>query len=115
MRVELFESLQSRFVLGLPALRVGANPLELSLDGFLMRGLLALLLLDALFFGLQPVGVVAFVRDAPAAIQLKNPARRIVEKVAVVGNGHHGTGEVLQKVLKPGHRFGVQVVGGLIE
>lgn len=32
-----------------------------------------------------------------------------------MGHGDHGAGVVLERALQPGHRLGVQVVGGLIE
>ena len=32
-----------------------------------------------------------------------------------MGNGYHGAGEVVQEVLQPGHRVGVQVVGRLVQ
>ena len=32
-----------------------------------------------------------------------------------MGDGHHGAGVALQKLLEPVHRFGVQVVGRLVQ
>ncbi len=42
-------------------------------------------------------------------------SERIVEEVAIVGDGHHGAGVFLQEALQPGHAFGIQVVGGLVQ
>ena len=50
-----------------------------------------------------------------AAVQLQNPLGGVVQKVAVVGDGDHGARKALQELLKPVHRFGVQVVGGFVE
>ena len=50
-----------------------------------------------------------------AAVQLENPLGSVVQEIAVVGDGHHGARKALQELLKPVHRFGVQVVGGFVE
>ena len=50
-----------------------------------------------------------------AAIELEDPARHVVQEVAVVGDGDDGARELLQELLEPGHRLGVEVVGGLVE
>ena len=50
-----------------------------------------------------------------AAVQLQNPLGGVVQKVTVVGDGDHGARKALQELLKPVHRFGVQVVGGLVK
>ena len=64
---------------------------------------------------LQPRGVVALPGDAGATVELEDPAGHVVEEVAVVGDRHHGARVVLQRALQPGHRLGVEVVGGLVE
>ena len=74
-----------------------------------------LLRLQPALFLVQPVGVVALPGDALAAVQLQNPLGRVVQKVAVVGDRHHGARVALQKLLQPVHRLGVQVVGRLVE
>src|SRR5207253_1314675 len=62
-----------------------------------------------------PGSIIPLPGDALAAIQLQDPAGHVVQEVAVVGDRDHGTRVVLEKVLQPGHRFGVQVVRGLIQ
>ena len=64
---------------------------------------------------LQPVAVVALVRHAVTPVEFQNPLGGVVQKVAIMGDGHHGAGIALQKLLEPVHRFSVQVVGGLIQ
>jgi hypothetical protein len=56
-----------------------------------------------------------FPRDARAAIQLQDPARDVVEEVAVVRDGDHGARVLLEEALEPRHRLRVEVVGGLVE
>ena len=115
MRVKVLETLQASLVFCLTPFGVRAYPLQFGLDGFLMRRLLALFLLKSLFFGFQPVGVVAFVGDSTTSIELQDPAGSVVEKVAIVCDGHNRALEVLQKMLQPGDRLGIKVVGGLIQ
>jgi hypothetical protein len=50
-----------------------------------------------------------------ATVEFEDPACDIVQKVAVVRDGDHGAGVLLQVLLQPVHAFGVEVVGGLIE
>jgi hypothetical protein len=64
---------------------------------------------------LQPGGVVALPGDAVAAVEFQDPAGDVVEEVAVVGDGDDRALVVAQVVFQPGHGFGVQVVGGLVE
>ena len=53
--------------------------------------------------------------DAAAAVELEDPPGHVVEEIAVVGDRHHGALVVLQEAFEPGHRLGVEVVGGLVE
>ena len=50
-----------------------------------------------------------------AAIELEDPAGDVVEKVAVVRDRDDGARVVLEKALEPGDRFGVEMVGRLVE
>ena len=74
-----------------------------------------LFFLQPLLFLFQPGGVVALKRNAVPAIQFQNPARDVVEKVPVVGHGDDGAFVLLQMLLQPLHRFGIEMVGRLIE
>ena len=49
------------------------------------------------------------------AVELENPAGDVVEKVAIVRDRDHGAREILEEALEPCDRFGVQVVGRLVE
>ena len=64
---------------------------------------------------LEPAGVVAFVRDAAAAIEFENPAGDVVEEVAIVRDGDDRARVILQEPFEPGHRLGVEVVGRFVE
>src|SRR5690606_15727136 len=72
-------------------------------------------LLQAGIFLFQPAGVVTFVRNAVAAVEFQNPARRVIEEVTVVGNRHYGTAEVVEELFQPVNGFSIQVVGRFVE
>ena len=79
-------------------------------------GLFALLLLrQALALLLQPGAVVALPWNAATAVHFQNPFGRVVQEVAVVGDGHYGAAEAFEEHLQPLDRFGVQVVGRLVQ
>ena len=112
---QLFKTGQAGLALGLARFGVLAGPFQLFLQGF-GAGLFTLLLcLQARLLLLQPVAVIAFVRNTRAAVHFQNPLGGVVQEVAVMGNGHHSARVALQKLLQPVHRFGVQVVGRLVE
>ena len=50
-----------------------------------------------------------------AAIELEDPAGDVVEEVTVVRDGDDRAGVLLQEVLEPAHRLGVEVVGRFVE
>ena len=70
---------------------------------------------EAFLLLLQPVGVIALVRDALAAIELENPACYIVEEVAVMGDDQDGAGIGAQMAFQPVHRLGVEMVRWFVE
>ena len=98
-----------------PGARVEPHPLELAVDRLAPGGLLAGLGLEPGALLLEPARVVALVRDPAAAVELEDPPGHVVEEVAVVGDGDDRARVVVQMALEPGHRFGVQMVGRLIE
>ena len=48
-------------------------------------------------------------------VQLKNPARDIVEEVTVVCYRDDGAGKLFKEFFQPIHRFRIKVVGGFIQ
>ena len=66
-------------------------------------------------FLLKPCGVVAFVWDPATAIQFEDPPGDVVQEVAVVGDRDDCARVVLEVLLQPRDRFGVEVVGGLVQ
>jgi hypothetical protein len=114
-RVELLEALDARRVLRALALHVLLDPLELALDRLLARGLARFLALQALALLVEPVGVVALVRNPGAAVELEDPLGGVVEEVAIVGDRDDGAGEALEEPFEPLDALRVQVVGGLVE
>ena len=103
------------FCLRLAPARVLAHPLELGRDRALARLIGLLLLGQALLLLLEPRGVVALVGDAPAAVQLEDPAGDVVEEVAIVGHRDDRALVLGQVTLQPRDRLGVEVVRGLVE
>src|SRR5438093_2272202 len=114
-REQLLVARQPRLALRLARARRHAHPLELAREGAPARRGLLLLLPEAPLLLLEPGGVVALPRDAEAAVELQDPARDVVEEVAVVGDRHHRARVLLEVALEPRHRLGVEVVGGLVE
>src|SRR5690606_39230319 len=82
--------------------RAGCDPLALARQRLLAGGLLAALLRDALGLGFQIGRIIAFVGDAPAAVELEYPARDIVEKISVMGDDQHRARIVAQMLFEPG-------------
>ena len=107
--------LQARLALGLAGARRHPDPLELAGERALARGLGFLLLREPLPLLLEPGRVVALPRDAVAAVELEDPARDVVEEVAVVGDRDDRPRILLQEALEPGDRLGVEMVGRLVE
>src|SRR6185295_19057717 len=94
-------ALVARLGFGLARLRRGGDPLLLACQRALMRGLLASFLLEALLLLRQPGGVVALIGNAFAAVEFENPARDVVEEVAVMGDDQDRAGIVAQMALQP--------------
>jgi len=115
LREQVLVGRDARLALRLPRPRVHLHPLELAGERLLPRALLLLLHEKPLALLLQPAGVVALERIAAAAIQLQDPARDVVEEVAIVGDRHDRARVIVQEALEPGDALGVEVVGGLVE
>ncbi len=105
----------ARLALGLPRLRRHANPLQLALQGLLPLALGLLLAAQALLLLFEPRRVVALPRDALAAVEFENPARDVVEEVAVVRDGDDRALVALQVLFEPRDRLRVEVVRRLVE
>ena len=112
---QLVERADPRLTLALASPRREADPLELSLRGGLARLVGFLFGGESVLLLLQPRGVVALPGNTVPAIEFKNPLRRVVKEVAVVGDRDDGAAVVLEGALEPGHRFGVEVVRRLVE
>ena len=112
---QLLVGVEARLALGLPRARRHADPVQLALQRALALALGLLFLLQAALLLLEPARVVAFVRNALAAIELEDPAGDVVEEVAIVRDRDHGARIVLQEPLEPRHRLGVEMVGRFVE
>ncbi len=106
---------QTRLRLGMAARGRHAHPLQLAFEGLAALRLLLLLHRHALGLLVEPARVVALPRNAFAAVELEDPARHVVEEVTVVGHGDHRTLVLLQMLLEPVDRLGVEVVRRLVE
>jgi hypothetical protein len=112
---QILERLDTRLGLGLAGLGAGLDPLALAADGTLAGIVLAAFLLEALGLGFEVLGVVAFVRDAAATVELEDPAGDIVEEVAIVGDDHHRARIGAQMLFQPRGGFGIEMVGRFVE
>ena len=115
LTVQLVKAGQTRLRLGLTALRVLAHPFQFFLQRLLAGRFARLFLLQAGLFLIQPRAVVALPGDAVATVEFENPLGGVIEEVAVVGHGHHSAREAREELFEPVHRFGIQVVGRLVE
>ena len=112
---QILIALVARLGLGLARLGRGRDPFLLAGERLLMRGVLAAFLLEALLLLHQPGRIIALVGNALAAVELENPARHVVEEVAVVGHDQDRAGIVAQMAFEPRHRLGVEMVGRLVQ
>jgi len=106
---------KARLALGLARPGGETNPLELPLEGATAGRVGLLLLGEAGLLLLEPRRVVALPRQSRPSVELEDPARHVVEEVPVVGDRHDRSLVLVQKPLEPGHRLGVEVVGGLVQ
>ena len=113
--LHLLVALEARATLGLASLGAGAHPLELGLHLLGAAGVLLVLRLEARCLLLEVGGVVALVGVELPAVHLADPLGHVVEEVAVVRDGHDGTGIGMEELLEPEDRLRVEVVGRLVE
>ncbi len=111
---QLLVRLDTGLGLGLASLRAGGDPLLFARQRLLAARFVTRFLLHALGLCLQVCGVIALVGNATAAVEFENPARNVVEEVAVVGDHHHGAGIVAQMLFQPRNGLSVEVVGRFI-
>ncbi len=112
---QLLVARQARLGLRAFALGVRAHPFELGGDRALAALVRARFLGQARLLLLEPARVVALVGDAPAAVELEDPAGDVVQEVAVVGDRDDRALVLGQVLLEPRDRLRVEVVGGLVE
>ena len=72
-------------------------------------------LLKTLALGFEIGGVITFVRNGIAAVDLQNPACDIIKEVTVVRDHHHGPFIFTQESLQPRDTFSVKVVGRFVK
>ena len=106
---------QTGLRLGVAARGRHAHPLQLAFEGLAALRLLLLLHGHARGLLVEPARVVALPRNALAAVEFENPPGDVVQKIAVVGHGDHRALVLLQMLLQPVDRLGVEVVRRLVE
>ena len=112
---KVFVRRDARLALGVARTGRHAHPLELVLQRLLACGAGLFFLGEAARFLIEPRGVVPLPGNPRAAIELQDPARDVVEEVAVVRDRHDGARVLLQVPLEPRDRLRVQVVCRLVE
>ena len=115
LRQQLLVGGEAGLRLRLARARRGAHPFELARQRALPRRLGLLFALEPLPLLLEPRRIVALPGDPGAAIQLEDPARHVVEEVAIVRHRDDRPRVLVQVVLEPGDALGVEVVGRLVE
>ena len=115
VRGQLVESREAGLGFRLAPLGILADPFELGFHRAHVRVFLLGLGLEALLLLLEPRGIIAFPRNAFAAIEFEDPIGGVVEEIAVVGYRHDGPREALQELFEPVHALGIQMVGRLVE
>ncbi len=73
------------------------------------------LLSQTVGLGFKPAGIITLVRNTRTAVEFQNPAGYVIQEVTVVRDRNHGAREVVQEMLQPGDRVGIQVVGRFVE
>ncbi len=115
LRQEALVRLDACLALRLPRARRRLHPLELAREGALSRRLSLLLVREPLALLIEPRAVVALVRDASALVELEDPARGVVEEVAVVRHRDHAAVITGERALEPGDRIRIEVVRRLVQ
>ena len=110
-----FVSLDARPRLRVPRPRRHPHPLELALERAALGRLLLLLDRQPLLLLGEPARVVPLPRNARAAVEFQDPARDVVQEVAVVGDRDDGAGVFRQVPLEPGDGLGVEMIGRLVQ
>ena len=104
---EVVEGVEARLALALPRPRGHADPLELTGERLLTGLIGSFLCGQASLLLLEPRRVVPLPRNTRTTVELEDPARHVVQEVAVVGDGHNGPGVVPKRSLQPRHRLSV--------
>ncbi len=112
---QFFIRLDARLGFGMPTFWGHVDPFQFTLQGFDSGAFRFLLVLQPVLFLLQPGRIIALPGNALVAVQFQDPARDVVEEVAVVRDGDDGPLVFLQVVFQPSYGFGVQMVGRLVQ
>ena len=106
---------KARLAFGLSSLWRHSHPFKFALESLAALACLFLLLSHSLGLLVEPRRVVSFPGDTLAAVEFENPAGDMVEEVTVVSDGNHSAFVLLEVLLEPVDRLGIEVVGRLVE
>ena len=112
---QFFVSLETGLALGLARLRALLDPFLFAGQTLLPVGFTLLFAAEAFELLVEPLGVIAFPRNAATAVDFQNPVRHVVEEVTVVRHQNHGALVFAEVAFEPGNRFGVEVVRRFVE
>src|SRR5216683_2042696 len=115
LRNQLLIGRDPRLALRLARARARPYPFELALQRAPARLLGLPFAFETRLLLFEPAGIIALERKTPTAVELEDPPRHLVEEIAVMRHRDDGAGVVPQEALQPGNRFGVEVVGRLVE
>ena len=107
--------IDARFPFRVASFRRHANPLQLALERFLSLRFRFLLAAQTFLLLLQPRRVVPLPRNSFAAVELENPAGHVVEEVPIMRHGDDRSGILLEMLLEPSDRFGVEMIRRFVE
>ena len=108
-------AVESGFSFCLTGFRSHAHPFELAFKSLAAFRRLFLFLSHALGLLVEPARIVSFPWDSLTTVELENPTGHMVEEIAVVGDGDDSAGILVQVLLKPVDRLGVEMVGRFVE
>ena len=106
---------QTGFRLGVTSGGGHTHPLQLAFEGLATLRFLLLLHSHTGRLLLQPARIVTFPGNTFAAVEFQNPAGHVIQEIAVVRHGDHRALILLQVLLQPVDRLGVEVVGRLVQ
>ena len=112
---EFFVSLETGLALCLASLRALLDPFLFASEALLTVRFALFFVLHAFKLLVKPLGIIAFPRNAAAAVNFQNPVRHVVKEVTVMGHENHGALVFAEVAFEPSNRFGIEVVRRFVQ